>query len=180
MKTTGSINQHDISTICLGTLQSIKSHTGRVTAHLLFYNGHTNTFAPNTDLLYSSCTECIGSSQINLLTSLFKLISQFTYGSSLTHSIHANNKNYVRLMVARQIPIIIVVRMILRQEIGDFITQNLIELRSRNIFITCYTLFDTMNDFHGSLYTNIRSDENFLQIIKHIIIYGRLTSHRTS
>ena len=113
MQTACCINQHNICTVGLSTLQRVESHRGRVAAHLLLHHRNANALAPDAELFDSSGTEGVGSTKIDILASLLKLPGQFANRRGLTHSIHAYHQDDVGLVVARQIPVIIVVGIIL-------------------------------------------------------------------
>ena len=127
MKASGSINQHHVGTVRLGTLQGIEGHAGRVRTHLLLHHWHPYSLAPNADLFHGSGTEGIGSTEIHLLASLLKLIGELSYGGSLAHTIHTHYQNHVWLMIGRQIPVFIVISMIFLQEACNLFPQDSVE-----------------------------------------------------
>src|SRR5574344_475818 len=129
MQTSCCIYNNNICAISVCTLKGIKSNAGWVRTHLLLDYRNANTLTPYRNLFYSSSTECISCSNINFLTCIFKLISQFTYRRSLTNSVYAYNKYYVRFMISWQIPTIIIICIVFSQQIGNLLTQYFIEFR---------------------------------------------------
>ena len=128
MKTTGGIDKYNISIIRLGTLNSIEGNTSRVRAHLLLDNRHSDTVAPNLNLLYSGGTESIGSTKIDLLSSFLELISKLTDSCGLANSIHSDYQYDVWLVIGRQVPIAVIARVILRKQICNSTTKDTVEL----------------------------------------------------
>ena len=112
MQTSCGINNNHIGTIGFGRRDCIKGHRSRVRAHLLFNNRHTYTLAPNANLLNGSSTEGVGSSKIHFLTSLFKLIGQFSYRGGFTHTIYTHYHDNIGGMVGWEIPVVIVLGII--------------------------------------------------------------------
>ena len=172
MQSSGSINQHHVGAISLSTLEGIEGNRSWIRSHLLLHHRHPNSLSPDADLFNGSSTESIGSTEINLLASLFKLIGQLADGSSFTHTIHTDNENDIRFVIGRQIPVVIIIRMIFREQISDFLAEDSVKLRGRNVLITSNSLFDAADDLHRSLHTDIRGNQNLLQIVEYIIING--------
>ena len=172
MQSSGSINQHHVGAISLSTLEGIEGNRSRIGTHLLLHHRHPNSLSPDADLLNCSCTEGISGTEINLFASLLKLVSQLADGSSFTHTIHTNNENDIRFVIGRQIPIVIIIRMIFREQISDFLAEDSVKFRGRNVLITSNSLFDAADNFHRSLHTDIRGNQNLLQIVEYIIING--------
>ena len=74
MEATCSVNEHNVSTIGLGTAESVESHRSRITAHLLLDDSHPYPFAPYAELLDCSSTEGVSGTEIHLLARLLELI----------------------------------------------------------------------------------------------------------
>ena len=170
MQTTCCVNQYNISTISLRTREGVESHTSRITTHLLLYHRHAYTLTPDAELFYSCSTESIGSTQINLLTCLLELPSQFSDSRGFADAIDANHQDHIRFMITRKIPVIVIFSIILSQEIGNLITEDTIQFRSAHILIASHTLFDTFNNLQRGIYTHITGNQHLLKIIQHIII----------
>ena len=83
MQTTCRIDNYHIGIIGSCGTQCVKSDRSRVSTHFLLYNRHTYPFTPYHQLLHSSSTESIGSTQINgfagfLIPAVLMLIIQQT------------------------------------------------------------------------------------------------------
>ena len=96
MQTSGCINKHHIAVFCYSTLHSIKSNSSRIRTHGLFYNGNSNSFTPDGQLVNCCSTKSICSTQQHILSRLLKIISQLTNGCCFSNTIHTNHKNYIR------------------------------------------------------------------------------------
>ena len=173
------IDQHDVGTIGLRTLQGVESHRGRVRAHLLLHHGHAYTLAPDAKLLYGCCAECVGSTQIYLLACLLELPGELADGRGLAHAVHAHHKNHVGLMVAGQIPVVVILRIVLCQQICDFIAQDAVQLRGADILVARHALLDAPDDLQRRVDAHITRDKHFLEIVEHIVINLRLSGYRT-
>ena len=179
MQTTCRIYQHHVGTVSLSRRQRIESHRGRVGTHLLLHHRHAYAFAPDAQLLYGSSTESISGTQIHLLAGLLELPSQLSDGGRLAHTIHTDYQYDIGLMIARQIPVIVIVRIVLRQQRSNLVTQDSVQLRCRHILIARHALLNAFDDFQRGLHTDVRGDEHLLQVIQHIVIHLRLASHST-
>ena len=91
MQTASRIDQYHVSTIGFGALERVESHRGRIATHLLLHHGHAHSLAPDADLLHSGCTERVGGTQIDLLTSLLELPGQFSDRGCLSHAVDADD-----------------------------------------------------------------------------------------
>ena len=74
METARRIDENYIRIIGLGASDGIICHAGWIRALLLFYNGHSHTFAPYTELLDSRSTERVSRAEIHFFTSLLVLV----------------------------------------------------------------------------------------------------------
>ena len=122
------VYQHHVGTIGLGTLKGIEGHRGRITSHLLLDDGHSYPLTPDAELLDGSCTEGIGSTETDLLACLLELPSQLTDGRGLAHAVHAYHQYHVGLMVARQIPVVVILGIVLCQQGGYLFLQDIVQL----------------------------------------------------
>ena len=179
MQTSGGIYQHHIGTICLSTGDRIKGYAGRITAHLLFDDRHTYPLTPDTELLHSSSTERVGSSQIYLFTGLFELPGKFPYRRSLANAIHTYHQYHIWLMITWQIPVVIIFRIVLSQQICNLLLQDAVQFRCWHIFVTSHTFLDTLNDLQRGIHTYVTGDQHLFQIVQHIIVNLRFTSNGT-
>ena len=136
----------------------------------MFDDRHSHSLAPDTELVYCCCTECVGSSQINLLSRLLKLPGEFSDSCGLTHTIYANDQYDVWLMVAGQIPIVIILCIILCQELGNLILKYSVELRGGHILIASHTLFDSLDDLQSGVHTDITRYQHLFQVVENIVI----------
>ena len=73
-------------------------------------------------------------------------------------------------MVAGQIPVVIIFRIILSQQIGDLIAENAVQLRGAHILVSSHTLLDALDDFQGGVHTDITRYQHLFQIVKHIVV----------
>ena len=63
------------------------------------------------------------------------------------------------------------------QQGGNLGPQDGVQLRSADIFIAFDTFFQPLDDFQGGLHPYIGGDEGFLEIVKYILIDGRLSQN---
>ena len=179
VQTPSCIDEHHIGIVGNGRTDRIISHRGRIATHLLLHYWHTNTFAPDTELLNGSCTECIGSTKIDLLTSLLELIGQLADGGGLSHTIHTHNEYHVGLMVGRQLEAFGIVRVVLCQQVGNLFTQDAIEFCCINIFIASHTSFNLLDNLQGCIHAHIRGDEHLFEIVQDLIVDFRFSCYCT-
>ena len=122
MKASCCIYNYHIGIIGSCGTQCVKSDRSRVSTHFLLYNRYTYPFTPYHQLLHSSSTESIGSTQINRLSGFLELISQFANRSSLPYTIDAHYHNDVWFLRNRCFKVIHILRIILCKQRCDFIT----------------------------------------------------------
>ena len=115
MQAACGIDEDYIHPVGDSAVQCVVSHAGRVASHLLLYDGHTDSLAPDAYLLHSSSTEGVGSSQTDFQTCLLELIGQFADGCRLAHTVYANHKNDVGTLVFRNLKSLGIVCVIFRE-----------------------------------------------------------------
>ena len=179
MQTSSGINKYYISMIGYCTINCIKSDTGRITAHFLLNDGNSNPLAPDDKLFYSCCAKCIGCTQINIQSLLFKLPGKFTDGGGFAYTVDTDNQYDIRPSVGRNIISLGITGIVVGKQLCDFIAQNVVQLTCAYVFITCHTSFYTLNDVQRCVNTHVTCYKNLLKMIKHIVIYFRLASYST-
>ncbi|MNY63178.1 hypothetical protein D3C86_2001030 [compost metagenome] len=75
--------------------------------------------------------------------------------------------------------ILIIHRFVLRQQCGDFLAQDTVELGSRCIFIPGNTLFNAFDDLDGRFHAHIRAHQYIFQFIQNVLVDSGLTHDRT-
>ena len=179
MQTACSIDQHHIGTVSLRTWECVKSHRSRIAAHLLLHHRHAYALTPDAELLNSGCTEGVCSTQVHFLASLFELPGKLSDGGCLAHTVHTYDKYHVRFVVWRQIPVIIVFRVVLCQQFGYLVTENRIQFRGAYVFVTGNPFLDSPDNLQGRIHANVAGDKHLFKIIQHIVINLRLASNGT-
>ena len=179
MKTSGGVDNNNICAIGLSRRQCVESHRSRVGTHLLLYYRHTDTLTPYTNLLYSGSTEGVGSTEINLLASLLELIGKLADSRGLANAIDSDNQYDIRLVLCRQIPVVVVASMVLGKERGNLVAHDAVKLGCRHILVASHTLFDALDNLKSSLHTYIRCNQSLLKIVEHLVVDSRLAHYCT-
>ena len=126
-------------------------------------------------MLHGGGTERIGGAQIDLLAGFLELVSQLTDRGRLTHPVHAYNHDHVGFLALRKRESLGILRIVLCQQASDLVTQQGGQFLGGDILVTGHTLLDTVDDFQRGIYTDIRGNQYFLQIIQHIVAHLTLT-----
>ena len=70
-----------------------------------------------------------------------------------------------------------VIRIVLGQQTGNFLTQYSVQLVSTHILVARHTFLNPTDNLQCRVHTHIARNEHLLQIVQHIIIHLRLSSH---
>ena len=179
MQTTGGVNDNHVGIVCNSRSKCVVCNRSGVGAHALLDDRDIGTVSPLHQLLNGSRTECIGSAKINLLASFLVLMRQFSDSCSLSHTVHTNNHNHIRLSRScRDIECVTaIVCIVLHQQLRNLILEQVVEFFCIHELVSCRTLLHTVNDFESGLYTDIRCHENLLKVIEHLVIYLALAGN---
>ena len=129
-------------------------------------------------MLHGGSTERIGGAQIDLLAGLLELVGQLTDRGRLTHPVHAYDHDHVGFLALRKRESLGILRIVLCQQASDLVTQQGGQFLGGDILVTGHTLLDTVDDFQRGIYTDIRGNQYFLQIIQPIVVHLTLTGDR--
>ncbi len=146
---------------------------------MLLYDGHADPLSPHRNLLHGSGAECVGSTEIHFFAGLFELIRQLTYGSCLPHSVHPDHENDVWLVAGRNIPVVVFLASVLRKQGRDFLTEDGIQFRSRDILVAGDTLLNALDDFQRGVHAHITRQEHLLEVVEHLVVDSRLAGNGT-
>ena len=180
MKAAGSIDNHYIHIIGLGRLERIESHSGRVGAQFLLHYRHSGTFTPHIELLHGGGTEGIGGAKHHLIAGSLELRSEFADGGGFAHTVHTHHHNHVGMMTLGHSEILV------GRFVGVFgkksaylIAEQTVKLRRIHILVVRHTFLQAFDNLKRGVYAHIGGDENFLQVVEHLIVDFRLACHGT-
>lgn len=179
VQTSGRVYDDDISLVGYRRTQRIKSDRSRVGPHLLFDDRHSYPFTPYHQLFHGSGTEGVGGTQHHRFPGLLELVGQFTDGGSFSHSVHTHHHDDIRFLGDGSFKVVHVTGIVLSQQAGNFVTQNVVQFLRIHVFLGRSSFFDAFNDFQRSVYADIRCDEHLLQIIQHFVVHFRFTGDGT-
>ncbi|EJW98499.1 hypothetical protein EVA_13394 [gut metagenome] len=171
VQTSCCVDDDNVGIVCLSRTDSIVGYTCWVAAHLLFDDGYTDTFAPDTELFYCCCSEGIGCAKIHFLAGLLKLVGQFANSGSLTDTVDTYDHDDVRLLVFWNIEAFAVVIAATGQECGNFFLKNIVQVTGADVFVACYSFFNPMDDLQSCVYTDVRGDEYIFQFVENFVVY---------
>jgi len=77
--------------------------------------------------MHSCSTERIGSTQVDFLACLLELPRQLAYRGGLAYTVDTYHEYHIGLMVAGQIPVVIVITVILCQQRGYLVAQDAVQ-----------------------------------------------------
>ena len=175
-----SVYEHNIRSICLCAAQCVESHRCRVAAHLLFYYRHVHAITPDAQLFHGCCPKCVRSTKIYFLSSVFKLVCKFTDCSGFADTVYTHHENDVWFVVCGQVPVVVVPRVVLRQEGGYFLTQDGVELRCAYILVASHTFFYSLYYLECCVNADIACYEYFLEVVEHFVVNLRFSCYGTS
>ena len=179
MKTASGVDEYHICTVCLSRTQCVKGDRSRVASHLLLYYGASHSLSPDAQLLYCRRPEGIGSTEIHFLAGILELISQFANSGGLAHSIHSHYQYNVRFMVGRQVPVVVVLGVVLRQEVGYFLTQYTVQFGCRDILVSRHPALYFLNYLQRGVNTDITCNKHLFKIVENVVVNLRLACYGT-
>ena len=177
VQTSCGVDEHHVGVVSLGTLQGVESHRGGVAAHLLLDDGHPYPLAPDDELLHGSGTEGVGSTEVDLLASLFELPGQLANGSGLAHAVHTDNEDDVGVTTVFPLRGVEGVFLGLSQQGGNLLTKDVVQLRGGDILVTCHALLNALDNLQRGVNANIARNKHLLEIVEHVLVNLRLARH---
>ena len=147
MQSAGGVDYHDIGTIRLCRRERVKKATDAGSEPICCFITGTPTRSPQMEI----CSTAAGSGSVGcpdkpFFSRFLELVSKFADSRRLADTIHADHKNNVRLMVGRQVPVLVVTGIVFREQAA--IRRALFRSAPRwYIFVACHTLFNTLYDF---------------------------------
>ena len=145
--------------------------------HFLLDNRHSYPFTPDYQLFHRSGTEGIGSSQIHRFSGFLELISQFTDGSGLSHSVHSYHHDHIRLLAFGYTEVFGVHRIVFGEQGRNFLTQDIVQFLSIDILVAGHSVLNSLDDIQRGLHSYVRSDQHFFQVVQYFIVYFRLSGY---
>ena len=110
---------------------------------------------------------------------MLELPCQLAYGGGLTYSIDAYHQYDIWLVVAGQVPVVIVFRVVLSQQGCNLLLEYLVQFRGTHILVASHALLYALDDLQRGVYSHVTCDKYFLQIVQHVFIYLRLAGNGT-
>ena len=143
-----SVDDNDIRILCNCRLHGVKGYRCWIRTHILLHKVHTCALRPDGKLIYGCCTECICSTEDNLLSLCLEAACEFSDGSGLAHTVHTDNHDDIRLLgeverhdfIIRSLPILHV------EKLGYLVTQDIHKLIHIHIFVAADPLLETLDD----------------------------------
>ena len=132
----------------------------------------TDTVTPDAKLLCSSRTECISCRQHHSFAFLSQLIGKFADGRSLAASVDADHQDHQRGILTQLLFFFLI------DNAGYDLGQTNLDDRRLCQIIGLHLSPQHIYDLHGGLHTDIRCDQDLLQLIHKIIVNGRLACQR--
>ena len=96
MKSSCGVNNYHIAASCLCGFESIINYRTRVGALSVFYDIYSCSLSPYLKLIYSSCTEGIGSGNKDFLALLLELMTKLADSCGLACTVYADDHYYRR------------------------------------------------------------------------------------
>jgi len=177
VQSTGRIDDDNIRVSCLGRLDAVVGHRGRIGAVLLLDDGDPRPVGPDLELLNGGGTKGVCRSHQHALARLLVLVGHLADGRRLADAVYADHHNHVERIGQRGVEISGALVRPFKHQPSNFVSDQLVQLLGRNVLLLRHPGLDVVNNVEGRVYPHIARDEDLLKLVQDLCVNRVLPPH---